>query len=194
MKYSKLADFFSMVSKWNTSRIIQEQSTREPQWCHWRQLSHFRTGCNPILERHHLFPLFSMRAESLASSQDCLWLTVTIGANGPSFNNKRLIWAFHDRRFCQIIWQIFTQGRAKKISSKIAAVGIHDCDLEVLVSIFEDFFVLPCFKICQIIWQKRPSWKTQLLQPFSACITHLYFRPVTVFGVSTCWSSSTVDH
>ena len=23
-------------------------------------------------------------------------------------------WVFHDRSFCQIIWQIFTQGRAKK--------------------------------------------------------------------------------
>ena len=25
------------------------------------------------------------------------------------------IWVFHDRRFCQIIWQIFTRGRAEKI-------------------------------------------------------------------------------
>ena len=24
------------------------------------------------------------------------------------------IWVFHDRRYCQIVWQIFTQGRAKK--------------------------------------------------------------------------------
>ena len=36
-----------------------------------------------------------------------------------------LIWVFHDRRFCQIIWQIFTQGKAKKNSSKIAPVGIE---------------------------------------------------------------------
>ena len=33
------------------------------------------------------------------------------------------IWVFHDRRFCQIIWQIFTQGTAKKILS--IPVGIE---------------------------------------------------------------------
>ena len=41
-------------------------------------------------------------------------------------------------------------------------------DLEVLVSIptegnfWQFFFALPCVKICQIIWQKRLSWKTQM--------------------------------
>ena len=44
-------------------------------------------------------------------------------------------------------------------------------DLEVLGSILTGgnfwrivvfFFALPCVKICQIIWQKRLSWKTQL--------------------------------
>ena len=41
-------------------------------------------------------------------------------------------------------------------------------DLEVLVSIptggnfWWFFFALPCVKICQIIWQKRLSWKTKL--------------------------------
>ena len=30
-----------------------------------------------------------------------------------------VILVFHDRRFCQIIWQIFTQGRAKKIRQKL---------------------------------------------------------------------------
>ena len=43
-------------------------------------------------------------------------------------------------------------------------------DLEVLVSIptegnfWWNFFALPCVKICQIIWQKRLSYKTQLAQ------------------------------
>ena len=34
-------------------------------------------------------------------------------------------WVFHDRRFCQIIWQIFTQGRAKKIHQKLPPVGFE---------------------------------------------------------------------
>ena len=42
-------------------------------------------------------------------------------------------------------------------------------DLEVLVSnltggnFWRIFFAFPCVKICQIIWQKRLSWKTQML-------------------------------
>ena len=38
-------------------------------------------------------------------------------------------------------------------------------DLEVLVSIPSrgNFFALPCVKICQIIWQKHLSWKTQMV-------------------------------
>ena len=147
------------------------------------------------------------------------------------------IWVFHDRRFCQIIWQIFTQGRANRIRQKLPPVGIEtrtsgssgQCltnwarqesvgqeisevsfvhftcwtlfisrinrawlykghedsgwqlnvdlaqmvghwphDPEVLVSnstggqFLTIFFALPCLKICQIIWQKCLSWKTQL--------------------------------
>ena len=34
-------------------------------------------------------------------------------------------WVFHDRRFCQIIWQIFTQARAKKNRQKLLPVGIE---------------------------------------------------------------------
>ena len=34
-------------------------------------------------------------------------------------------WVFHDRRFCQIIWQIFTQGRAKKNHQKLPPVGFE---------------------------------------------------------------------
>ena len=41
------------------------------------------------------------------------------------------IWVFYDRSFCQIIWQIFTQGRAKKISSKIAPSGDWNQDLQI---------------------------------------------------------------
>ena len=41
-------------------------------------------------------------------------------------------WVFHDRRFCQIIWQIFIQGRAKKISSKIAPSGDWNQDLRIM--------------------------------------------------------------
>ena len=37
--------------------------------------------------------------------------------------------SFHDRRFCQIIWQIFKQERAKTISSKIAPSGVGNQDL-----------------------------------------------------------------
>ena len=150
-------------------------------------------------------------------------------------------WVFHDRRFCQIIWQIFIQGREKEFRQKLPSAGIEtrtsrssgQCltnwarqesvgqeisevslvcfmhnficwtlfisrintawlykghedsgwqlnvdlaqlvrhwpeDLEVLVSIpargnflTKFFFALPCINICQIIWQKRLSWKTQ---------------------------------
>ena len=45
--------------------------------------------------------------------------------------NRTSIWVFHDRRFCQIIWQIFTQGRAKKNSSKIAHSGDWNQDLRI---------------------------------------------------------------
>ena len=34
-----------------------------------------------------------------------------------------------------------------------------------LGAIFDDFFAHPCVKICQIIWQKRLSWKTQIRIP-----------------------------
>ena len=137
---------------------------------------------------------------------------------------------FDDRRSCQIIWQIFTQGRAKpgpadrqsnalstelgrrSAGQEISEVSLvcfmhhftcwtlfisrinrawlykgHEDsgwqlnvdlvqlvehwphDLEVLVSIpsggnfWQIFFVLPCVKICQVIWQKRLSWKTHVL-------------------------------
>ena len=45
-------------------------------------------------------------------------------------------------------------------------------DLEVLVSnptggnFWRVIFALPCVKICQIIWQKRLSWKTQMTQTY----------------------------
>ena len=50
------------------------------------------------------------------------------------YQKKKLLkpnWVFHDRRFCQIIWQIFTQGRAKKISSKISPSGNWNQDLQI---------------------------------------------------------------
>ena len=34
-------------------------------------------------------------------------------------------WVFHDRRFCHIIWQIFTHGRAKKNCQKLPPLGIE---------------------------------------------------------------------
>ena len=49
-------------------------------------------------------------------------------------------------------------------------------DLEVLVSnptgsiFWRNFFALSCVKICQIIWQKRLSWKTHLfITPIHIC-------------------------
>ena len=41
---------------------------------------------------------------------------------------------FHDMRFCQIIWQIFTQGGAKKNSSKIAPSRDWTHDLRIIMS------------------------------------------------------------
>ena len=44
-------------------------------------------------------------------------------------NTKHNFWiyilVFHDMRFCQIIWQIFTYRRAKKIHQKLPPVGIE---------------------------------------------------------------------
>ena len=146
-------------------------------------------------------------------------------------------WVFHDRRFCQIIWQIFTQGRAKKICQKLPHWGlkpgppdheanalptelslhsvtslnlhglykvmlywfsptcevIHETNQAHLRNLLPNrflpsslapwsrgpgfnphwgqfltiFFALPCIKICQIIWQKRLSWKTQMQCTYS---------------------------
>ena len=53
-------------------------------------------------------------------------------------------------------------------------VGHWPHDPEVLVSnptggyFWRNFFALPCVTICQIIWQKRLSWKTQLIRWTSA--------------------------
>ena len=38
---------------------------------------------------------------------------------------RLLILLFHDTHFCQIIWQIFTQGRAKKNCQKLSPIGIE---------------------------------------------------------------------
>ena len=57
--------------------------------------------------------------------------TVQSFARIPILNAILFIWVFHDRRFCQIIWQIFTQGRAKKNSSKIAPSGYWNQDLQI---------------------------------------------------------------
>ena len=51
-------------------------------------------------------------------------------------------WVFHDRHFCQIIWQIFTQGRAKKGLSKIAPSGVENQDLQIFRPIFDEIFLL----------------------------------------------------
>ena len=132
------------------------------------------------------------------------------------------IWVFHDRRCCQIIWQIFTWIRAKKYVKNCPQWGLKPGPLDLqdnalptelgrnllgrrflkwalfvvcttshvgLCSFLEcwlssvgkalawrsggpgfkphwgqfliNFFALPRVKICQIIWQKRLSWKTQ---------------------------------
>ena len=51
--------------------------------------------------------------------------------NAENFHNGSNNWVFHDKRFCQIIWQIFTQGRAKKNSSKNAPSGDWNQDLRI---------------------------------------------------------------
>ena len=51
----------------------------------------------------------------------------------------------------------------------------------------ECFFALPCVKICQIIWQKCLSWKTQLIKLcgriFWKCVKP---NPVYVWILCTC--------
>ena len=55
-------------------------------------------------------------------------------------------------------------------------------DLEVLVSnptggnFWRIFFALSCVKVCQIIWQKRLPWKTQIQEELSGkSVTYLVF-------------------
>ena len=44
---------------------------------------------------------------------------------GQEINEKN--WVFHDTRFCQIIWQISTQGRENKnVKNCPSGVGTHD--------------------------------------------------------------------
>ena len=62
---------------------------------------------NPLF---HTFVEFRLIVNRIIARQSTDWL----GANAQ-FSP---IWVFHDRRFCQIIWQIFTHGRAKKIHQK----------------------------------------------------------------------------
>ena len=48
-----------------------------------------------------------------------------VNPRGRSVAIQHPNWIFHDRRFCQIIWQIFTQGRAKKKNhQKLPPVGL----------------------------------------------------------------------
>ena len=49
-----------------------------------------------------------------------------------SFTKFGVIQVFHDTCFCQIIWQISTQGRAKKNSSKIVPSGVETQDLQII--------------------------------------------------------------
>ena len=89
-------------------------------------------------------------------------------------------------------------------------------DLEVLVSILGTisnhwgqflrnfFFTLPCVKICQVIWTKRPSWKTQVrrqhfifcrvIKPKSLKISlknecDLLFEPIKTLETLKSWKS-----
>ena len=52
--------------------------------------------------------------------------TIDVDSNSESNHSPKyyLIWVFHDRRFCQIIWQIYTQGRAKKFVKNCPQWGL----------------------------------------------------------------------
>ena len=72
-------------------------------------------------------------------------------------------WVFHDRHFCQIIWQIFTQGKAQKSSSKIAPSG--DWNQDLLRASFHDaknimlsFWNFVLFELIPSIWIEFSSF------------------------------------
>ena len=85
---------------------------------------------------------------------------------GIRATTKRLsIWFFHDRRFCQIIWQIFTQGKAKKIHQKLPPVGI-----ETRTSISSGQ--------CLTNWTRQESVGQEISKVSFVCFMHHF----------TCWT------
>ena len=66
-----------------------------------------------------LFPQFAEFTEFLLHLGETE-LTLFLKIDNYNWKDKlrvivHVICVFHDRRFCQIIWQIFTQGKVKKI-------------------------------------------------------------------------------
>ena len=92
---------------------------------HLHQIFCWRKKRNVWVLNSLYVPTYSMtQAHSMTQSK---W-------DGSCFHNWLyfLNWVFHDRRFCQIIWQIFTAGKSKKkMSSKIAPSGVWNQDLRI---------------------------------------------------------------
>ena len=75
------------------------------------------------------------------------------------------IWVFHDRRFCQNIWQIFTQGRAKKNCQKLPPVGIETRTSGSLGQ-------------CLTNWARQESVGQEISEVSFVCFMHQF----------TCWT------
>ena len=88
-----------------------------------------------------------------------------------SFRNFN--WVFHDRRFCQIIWQIYTQGRAKKYRQKLPSVGI-----ETRTS--------GSSGQCLTNWARQESVGQEISEVSFVCLMH-HFTCWTLF-ISRAWS------
>ena len=93
--------------------------------------------------------------------------TLTDGRTGRCNAQFCLNWVFHDRRFCQIIWQIFTQGRAKKF--------IKNCpqlEIETRTS--------GSSGQCLANWVRQESVEQEISEVSFVCFMH-HFRCWTLF-------------
>ena len=119
------------------------------------------SNLNDLSNKSHKFP------KSYAMSIIYRFTCPKIFATSPFKPNRsqRYIWVFHDRRFCQIIWQIFTQGRAKKFRQKLPPVGI-----ETMTS--------RSSSQCLTNWAKQESDGQEISEVSFVCFMHHF----------TCWT------
>ena len=132
----------------------------------------------PHYERHYRFQLGIWYNATLYVRRVfcCTVLEDTLNykqfANWDKMKNHLFyIRVFHDTRFCQIIWQISTQGRAKFFLSKMVSSGVGTQDLQIFTLHSNTLYKVMLYWFQK--WTKSNMWsgarnKKTLLQKFPA--------------------------